>query len=208
MKHEFTNGNPVPIPAASPNSIQSTIDVTGAHSGIRDVNVTLDIDHSWTNDLKIVLEAPSGDRVLLVEREGGSGDNFRVPPSMMPPPRSIVGAGAPFTGTFQPEESLGRFDGQEANGTWTLHIDDQAAEDGGTLNAWSLSIEDGSAHFENTDPVINDAGGEWRIRRVSRRLPNRWRLGGSAVRAVSAGGIKDSRSGALLSMVIQYSYSF
>lgn len=79
MKHEFTNGNPVPIPAANPNSIQSSIDVTGTHGGIRDVNVTLDIDHSWTNDLRIVLEAPGGDRVLLVEREGGSGDYFRAP---------------------------------------------------------------------------------------------------------------------------------
>ncbi len=78
MKHEFTNGNPVPIPAANPNSIQSSIDVTGTHGGIRDVDVTLDIDRSWTNDLRIVLEAPGGDRVLLVEREGGNGDYFRA----------------------------------------------------------------------------------------------------------------------------------
>ena len=86
MKHEFSNGNQVQIAAASPNSIQSSIDVTGTHGGTRDVNVTLDIDHSWTNDLKIVLEAPSGDRVLLVEREGGVGTIFALLLLMTPPP--------------------------------------------------------------------------------------------------------------------------
>jgi hypothetical protein len=73
MRHEFTNDTPIAIPGDSKITVESRIQLSGVSSPIRDVNVTVDLDHSWTNDLRIVLEAPDGTRVKLVEREGGPG---------------------------------------------------------------------------------------------------------------------------------------
>jgi subtilisin-like proprotein convertase family protein len=158
MRHEFTNDTAIAIPGDSKITVESRMQVSGISSPIRDVNVTMDLDHSWTNDLRIVLEAPDGTRVKLVEREGGSGNNFRNTTFDDAANRSIVGAEAPFSGTFQPEESLSLLDNREANGSWTLRVEDMARQDGGSLNSWQLSIEDSRLRLDNTDPVTIDAG--------------------------------------------------
>jgi subtilisin-like proprotein convertase family protein len=126
---------------------------------IRDLKVTIDIDHTWTNDLHISLMAPSGDSVLLVEREGGSGNNFRNTTFDDAAQRSIVGQHAPFSGVFRPEESLAAFDHQNANGQWKLIVKDQASQDGGRLVSWSLDIDDGCLERVNSTPVVIDSGG-------------------------------------------------
>ena len=39
-----------------------------------------------------------------------------------------------------PEEALGAFNGEVANGTWTLRVSDDLAGDAGSLDSWSLEI--------------------------------------------------------------------
>ena len=73
MRREFLNSEVKPIDAGGPNTIVSTMDVDDLPGHIRDVNVTIDIDHTWTNDLRIRLESPNGTEVLLVAGEGGRG---------------------------------------------------------------------------------------------------------------------------------------
>ena len=158
MRHDLSNTQPVAIDAGGPNTITSTIDVTGAPGHIRDVNVMIDVEHSWTNDLRIHLEAPDGTRVLLVSGEGGSGDNFRRTIFDDAAMKGIAGSPAPFRGTFRPEESLTRFNDLEANGTWKLIVEDRAFQDGGSLHRWSLSIETCSYRFANDTPVAIDPG--------------------------------------------------
>ena len=106
MRHNFSNTQSVPINSGGPNTVTSTIHVADIGGSIRDVNVTIDIDHSWTNDLRIHLVAPNQQRVLLVSGEGGTGDNFRGTTFDDAAVKSIEGASAPFQGTFRPEESL------------------------------------------------------------------------------------------------------
>ena len=43
--------------------------------------------------------------------------------------------------TYQPSNPLSAFDGENAQGTWTLSIEDNYSEDGGSLNSWGLEIE-------------------------------------------------------------------
>ncbi len=54
--------------------------------------------------------------------------------------QSITQGVAPFRGRFRPEEPLGGFQGKLVTGTWTLKIEDQASQDGGTLNRWELNV--------------------------------------------------------------------
>ncbi|MCU7801279.1 MAG: proprotein convertase P-domain-containing protein [gamma proteobacterium symbiont of Lucinoma myriamae] len=44
-------------------------------------------------------------------------------------------------GTFRPEESLGGFKGEDSGGTWTLRVEDRIWITDGTLNSWSITLE-------------------------------------------------------------------
>src|SRR5439155_13349187 len=56
------------------------------------------------------------------------------------PIESITGASAPYTGTFSPDEPLAAFDGENPDGTWTLNVSDNSADDTGDVRAFSLRI--------------------------------------------------------------------
>lgn len=153
MEHEFNSDQAKVISAGAPSVIESTLQVTGLSDRIFDVNVQLNITHTWTSDLRISLIAPSGASVLLVAGEGSSGDHFKDTVFDDSGVKSIQGQAAPFTGTFKPEESLSKFNQQNPNGTWKLRIEDQALQDGGTLNAWKLTLETWDPVLENSSPM-------------------------------------------------------
>ncbi len=137
----FRNLTPQNISAGGPSVIESQIMVHGLDNQTVDtVLATIDVQHTFTNDLKISLKDPGGDEVFLVEGEGGGGDNYHNTTFNDAAPMTIAGAAAPFTGAFQPEGTLADFQGNSPNGQWTLRIEDQAFMDGGSLQSWSLEI--------------------------------------------------------------------
>ncbi len=110
---------------------------------ILDVDVEVDISHTFVADLDMFLISPSGTRVRLINDRGGSGDNLQgtiFDDEASRSINSISNTEAPFTGRFRPIQPLSAFDGEDSNGTWTLEIRDDAANDVGVLNAWSLTI--------------------------------------------------------------------
>ncbi len=107
---------------------------------VSDVNVTVNIDHTWVSDLEIKLVSPDNTEVILVSGEGGNGDDFINTTFDDEATTPIAGQSAPFTGVFQPQESLSTFDGMLAAGDWDLVITDNANQDGGQLNDWTLEI--------------------------------------------------------------------
>ncbi len=119
----------------------SFIDVTDTRQ-IIDVNVKLDITHTFTQDLEISLIGPDNTTVILVNRRGGDGDNFTdtILDDEAPANKLISTASAPFTGVFRPDESLGAFDGKSATGRWTLVVRDRANLNSGFLISWSLTF--------------------------------------------------------------------
>ena len=141
MRHQFLNTRPEVIDPNVPNTVHSRIEVSRVRGAIRDVNVLIDIQHTFDSDLEISLIAPNETKVLLVGREGGSRNNFQLTVFDDEARRDVQGAGAPFRGVFRPEGSLSDFDGTEPNGIWTLEITDRAFADGGRLRAWALEIE-------------------------------------------------------------------
>jgi M6 family metalloprotease-like protein len=87
------------------------------------MRVSLDITHTYIGDLKVELIAPSGQRALLHNREGGSKDNLIV--------------------TFECEskQELKAFLGLPSQGDWTLWVADLAKIDIGKLNRWSIELD-------------------------------------------------------------------
>jgi subtilisin-like proprotein convertase family protein len=124
---------------------------------ILDVNVKLDIDHTFTGDLLISLIGPNNQEITLVNRRGGSGDNFRQTVFDDEATISIATSGAaPFANTYRPEQALGAFDGLSGAGLWTLKINDTSGQNAGQLNSWSLQFvfqNNIFGAFENNDTI-------------------------------------------------------
>jgi subtilisin-like proprotein convertase family protein len=94
---------------------------------IADVDVDVNISHTYIGDLYIELRAPNGTTVVLHNRTGGSTQN-------------IVGRYDDDGGGIVPSTPLSDFDYGSSLGVWRLRVSDQATTDTGTLNSWSLRL--------------------------------------------------------------------
>jgi subtilisin family serine protease/subtilisin-like proprotein convertase family protein len=138
--HRFRSTN-VPQSIPDRGMITSTIQVSAALS-IADVDVGLDITHTFDGDLDVFLLAPDGTRVELFTDVGGGGANFVRTVLDDEASVSIQTGGAPFTGRFRPEGQLSALDNRQTLGTWTLQITDDAGADVGTLTGWELIVRE------------------------------------------------------------------
>lgn len=137
----FNNMTAVPINPGPPNVISSDIFISGQDGmTVNELAVTIDITHSYTNDLQVSLEHEDGTKINLVSFTGGSGDNFEMTNFDDAAVVSIQSAGPPFSGNFKPREPLTTFKDRPINGRWTLTIIDNANQDGGSLNFWKLCV--------------------------------------------------------------------
>jgi len=118
----------------------STITVSGGTISISKVMVTLSITHTFDSDLLIYLVSPAGTQIELSTNNGGSGVNYTDTVFDDGAATLIINGTAPFTGTYGPEVTLSTLNGEDANGTWTLRVYDDAAADIGTLDAWSITF--------------------------------------------------------------------
>ncbi len=107
---------------------------------ISDLDVTVNISHTYDADLTVFLIGPSGVSVKLFAGVGGRGDNFTNTTLDDEAARPISSGSAPFSGTYRPQGKLSAFDGKSLQGTWTLWISDTTVLDSGVLNSWSISV--------------------------------------------------------------------
>jgi subtilisin-like proprotein convertase family protein len=135
----------VPITLTNVGIISSiNFHIQGATCTAAQGSTTVGIDHSWVGDLTATLTSPSGTKITLFDRAGGinnSGNNFCktiLTDSATNLIQNIAIAGAPWTGSFKPEQALSTFSGENANGTWILHMTDNVTIDTGSVRAFSL----------------------------------------------------------------------
>lgn len=138
----YTSTNiPVALSATGTPTVTSTLNIP-ATGTITDVNVTtLQGTHTYISDLTISLSNPSGTSVDLISNICANEDDFDVtfddgatnPYASLPCPP--VGGG-----NYQPSQVLSAFNGQLANGTWTLTVADAFDADGGSLDAWAIEV--------------------------------------------------------------------
>ena len=155
---------PLAIPdfsSSNPQSASSTIAVSGV-AGIAHLTVNMSIDHTWDSDLTATLTNPSGTTITLFGKVGASGHNFTNTTFDDAAGTPIGSGSAPFSGSYQPQQSLSTFSTQDANGTWTLKVTDGASGDLGTLLEWSMSI---SAYAEPAR--LTNASGQYSFSNLS-----------------------------------------
>jgi len=138
---------PQAIPDNNATGITSSLSIPDALS-ITDINVNLNLAHTFVGDLIITLTHPDGVTTsTLVSRQGSGGDNFTntifddeatVPVLSI---ADITPVMAPFSGSYLPDNPLSIFDGENMHGTWLMNVADLAVVDLGRLNAWSLIVE-------------------------------------------------------------------
>ncbi len=138
LKTQYNSTN-VPLPITDNTTITSIINVPNA-GVLLDVDLRLNITHTWVGDLTGVLIGPNGTRVTLFDRIGANGDNYTNTLFDDDAANSINSGSAPYAGTFRPSQPFSVFNGINPAGTWTLEIRDSANQDQGTLNSWSLFV--------------------------------------------------------------------
>jgi subtilisin-like proprotein convertase family protein len=163
----FTNNESQEIDDSNRDRVVSFINVSGMNGKLTDVNVEVDIDHTWTSDLRLILVAPDKTRVVLANRIGDDGDNFDRTVFDQDASQSIRQQDAPFRGTFRPMHSLDKLIGKNPNGRWKLVVVDFVAEDGGSLNNWSVSLTTDTARQRTGDASADFANSSNRVRPVS-----------------------------------------
>jgi subtilisin-like proprotein convertase family protein len=118
-----TPSTDVPKPIDDNSTAESILDLGNAID-IAEVNVFVDIDHTYQGDLRLTLVSPSGTTCLLHDRSGGSTDDIVTW----------------YDTETAPVESLDVFVGESSFGLWKLVVEDQAGGDTGALNDWQLEI--------------------------------------------------------------------
>jgi subtilisin-like proprotein convertase family protein/subtilisin family serine protease len=109
------------IPDNNLAGIERTLSVVESGQ-IQDMEVSVDITHTYIGDLSVSLVSPAGMQVLLHNRIGGSQDNLVR------------------TFRFADTSALQALRGQSVQGAWKLQIADLEAVDVGKLNRWGLRI--------------------------------------------------------------------
>ncbi len=133
----YSYATPTLIP--DPGTIASALWVTPTDM-IADVDVSLNLTHTWDGQLVLTLTAPFSRSVLLIGRRGGDGDNFTDTVLDDEAALPIVSGTAPFSGRYRPEQALSRLDGYSPQGPWTLSVADIASGEVGTLLSWGITV--------------------------------------------------------------------
>jgi subtilisin-like proprotein convertase family protein len=109
------------IPDNNPTGIERTLS-TNETGNIKSTEVSVEITHTYIQDLIVSLISPKGTKVDLHNKTGGSADNiFKT-----------------FTAATTPD--LSKFNGESVQGIWKLKVSDHAGQDIGKLNKWSVKI--------------------------------------------------------------------
>lgn len=128
---------------------------------IADVNIGVLMSHTYRGDLRMFLLSPTGTQITLIQNTGTTPDNFNVlyddsavaAITTHTTLNDTATAGTvvpPYQRTFRPLAALTAFNGQNANGTWTLSICDSLNADAGTFFHSTLVITPQPATLSTT----------------------------------------------------------
>lgn len=165
------NTTPLTIPTTANFTGTSTINIP-AGGTISDVNVGVNITHTWINDLIIRLTSPGGTTIDLANHKCNPGASVNdINATFDDAGTAVVCGDFPgIGGTVTPDQALSAFNGQNSTGTWTLTVIDSFNGDGGSLNNWSLNIctitplSTNDFEFDNFALYPNPNGGEFTIK--------------------------------------------
>jgi uncharacterized repeat protein (TIGR01451 family) len=135
---------------------------------VRDVNLGILVNHTYRSDLRVFLTSPAGTVVNIMTWTGNvqGGDNLNdlfddeataaIGTHVAATNDPLTPVPPPYSHSFQPSNPLTAFDGQNANGTWTLRICDAVATDVGSFQRADLYITQPVLSVVKTSSVLND----------------------------------------------------
>jgi len=140
------------IPDNNATGITSTLKVVGTGATVTsNLNVDVEITHTWIGDLILTLKSPAGTSVILHNRTGSSADD-------------IIGN---YPLTLTPTQALTGLIGQPLDGNWELKVSDNEGQDLGTLVSWGINDVTGFECEDYVSAVGDDI------------LPTRFAIGGN-----------------------------
>lgn len=134
---------PIVIPSSGTSTVNSSLIISEDQSlVIEKIAVSLNISHTWINDLIVTLISPSGTQIELMNREcnPNQGDLNAVATFDDNGITLNCGVNPAISGTIIPTQPLAGLNGQDSQGEWTLRVQDTFNQDGGTINSWSLTF--------------------------------------------------------------------
>jgi subtilisin-like proprotein convertase family protein len=127
--------------------------------GVKEVEVHLyHVNHTYPDDLDVLLVGPTGQKVILMSDVGGGNDlanvdlTFSSTALNLLPDNGVIGNGVYRPTDYEGGDSfpsapagpystdLAVFNGEDPNGVWQLYIRDDTSPDAGVIEKWSLSI--------------------------------------------------------------------
>ena len=124
------------------NSVSTTITIS-QNVAITDLNLRLDISHSYVEDMIITLTSPAGAAASIIYNgaaDGCSGDNLVTlfdDASINALACNLGGNAFPEV-DYMPSNPLSIFNGELTQGDWTLSVEDTFSSDQGVVNSWGL----------------------------------------------------------------------
>ncbi len=136
------------IPDNSPAGVFTEM-VVGDTGTLTDMDVSLNVTHTWVGDLIFTLQhVDTGTTVIMIDRpgvpvstNGCSGNDIQATlnDEGADGPVEIMCANAPaLFGEPVPNNPLSALDGENLSGTWRLTVSDNAGADTGVVNEWCL----------------------------------------------------------------------
>ncbi|MEM6722308.1 MAG: PKD domain-containing protein, partial [Bacteroidota bacterium] len=136
-------------------------------SGLEILEICLNIEHSYTGDLEIIITSPNGQQALLLDYPNSGGNTFLGAPidndadltegvgadycfslagtvNLDNGPTTNLGSGTAFQpGAYLPVDPNGFDDliGSPLNGDWTIRVTDNLGSDNGYIFRWSLEFD-------------------------------------------------------------------
>lgn len=135
----YTNSTAGAIPDNNPNYTVRQINVptTGL---VSDVNVAVNLTHTWLSDINIALVSPLGPQINIFNRgcdNSGLSDNINA---TFDDQGVAATCTATLTGNILPTDALSVFNGQNPQGNWLIGVRDLGAQDTGSLQSVSITI--------------------------------------------------------------------
>ena len=128
------------------NVVVTSVINIAADETITDMDVDLDISHTWVGDLIITLESPGGTVVNLFNGPTLDCGEVDILATLDDAAATLMddecnpGQVPTIDGTFMPTSPLAAFNGESTFGNWTLTVTDNfPGLDSGTLNEWGMT---------------------------------------------------------------------
>lgn len=146
MFEAVTDAPNLAIPDGNTTGVSTTISIT-EDVIITDLNIGLNVSHTWVGDLTFTITSPLGTSVVIYDRPGVPASQFGCGNDTIDvvlddegtaAVEGVCGTNPAISGVLIPNNPLSAFDGESTAGTWTITAVDLVEPDPGTLNSWTL----------------------------------------------------------------------